>query len=112
MAQSPTRQDIEEKRDEVAANLKELIASADDLLRTTASYSGAEIEAARERLSQQLERAKADAQDYRQSLKAGLQTVAQATDECVHKHAWTAVGVAAIFGLLVGKCLGADPRRC
>lgn len=35
MAQNPTQGDIAEKRDDVAANLKELISSADELLRTT-----------------------------------------------------------------------------
>lgn len=106
MARNPQRDDVAEKRDELASSFKDLISSADELLRSTASYSGAEIEAAREKLKLQLELARMEAGDYRRTLKEGYRAVSQATDECVHQHAWKAVFTAGIVGLLVGKCLG------
>lgn len=118
MAQNPLQNDVSEKksdmsdkRDEVASNLKELISSADELLRSTASYSGAEIEAARGRLKNQLELARMEAGNYRQTLKESYHAVSQATDECVHEHAWKAVCIAGVIGLLLGKCLSSDSSR-
>ncbi|WP_397473424.1 YqjD family protein [Pusillimonas sp.] len=111
MARNSLRDDVSEKRDEVASNIKDLISSADDLLRSTAAYSGAEIEAARDRLKVQLELARKEAGSYRQSLKESYHAVSRATDECVHKHAWTAVCVAGVIGLLMGKCLSSGHSR-
>lgn len=111
MIQNSSQGDVSEKRDEVAANLKELISSAEELLRTTASYSGAEIEAARGRVRNQLELARLAAGNYRYSLKESYHAVSQATDECVHEHAWKAVCVAGVIGLLLGKCLSSDSMR-
>lgn len=111
MAQNPYRNDVSEKRDEVATNLRELIDSADELLRSTASYSGAEIEAARGRLKNQLELARVEAGNYRHSLKESYRAVSDATDQCVHEHAWKAVCVAGVIGLLLGKCLSSDHSR-
>ena len=111
MAQNPYGQEVSEKRDEVAANLRELIDSADELLRSTASYSGAEIEAARGRLKAQLELARMEARDYRNTLKESYRAVSEATDQCVHEHAWKAVCVAGVVGLLLGKCLASDHSR-
>ncbi len=108
---SGKRDEILQKRDEVAGNIKELISSADELIRSTAAYSGAEIEAARDRLKVQLELARMEAGTYRQSLKESYQTVSRATDECVHKHAWTAVCFAGVIGLLMGKCLSSGHSR-
>ena len=111
MARNPLRNGSGATRDEVVSNLQDLIDSADELLRSTASYSGAEIEAARSRLTEQLEHARQEARNLRHTFKQGYRTVAEATDECVHKHAWTAVCIAGVAGLLMGKCLSSDHGR-
>lgn len=111
MAQNPLRSEADEKRDEVAGNLKDLIDSADELLRSTASYSGAEIEAARGKLKNQLELARLEAGSYRHTIKESYRAVSQATDECVHRHAWSAVCIAGVVGLLMGKCLSSGHSR-
>lgn len=111
MDQDPVQSDAASKREDVASSFKELINSAEELLRTTASYSGAEIEAARGRLKNQLELARMEAGSYRRMLKESYQAVSQATDECVHEHAWKAVCIAGVIGLLLGKCLSSDHMR-
>lgn len=111
MARNPQREDVLEKRDEVVANLRELISSADDLLRTTASYGGTEVEAARERLRKQLDVARQEVGSYGHSLKETCCAVSRATDQCVHEHAWKAVFVAGFVGLLLGKCMASDSSR-
>lgn len=111
MARTPTKNDVDAKREEVASNLKELMSSADELLRSTASYSGAEIEAAREKLKTQLEMARIEAGNYGHKLRDSYQAVSEAADECVHQHAWKAVCIAGVIGLLLGKCLSSDHSR-
>ena len=111
MESNPLREEVSEKRDAVAGNIRELINSAEELLRTTAAYSGAEIETARDRLRVQLELARMEAGSYKQNLKESFNSVSRATDECVHQHAWTAVCIAGVVGLLMGKCLGSGHSR-
>ncbi|TFL08454.1 DUF883 family protein [Pusillimonas caeni] len=111
MAQNPARNDADAKREDVSSSFKDLISSAEELLRSTASYSGAEIEAARGRLKNQLELARLEAGNYRHTLKESYHAVSQATDECVHEHAWKAVCIAGVIGLLLGKCLSSDHMR-
>lgn len=111
MARSPTQNDADAKRNEVQSSLKDLISSADELLRSTASYSGTEIDVAREKLKKQLEIARVEAGNYRQRLQDSYHAVSEAADECVHQHAWKAVCIAGVVGLLVGKCLSSDHSR-
>jgi len=111
MARNPTKDEADSKRDEVAANLKELISSADELLRSTASYSGAEIEAARSSLKNQLDLARKEAGNYRHTITHTYHAISDAADECVHQHAWKAVCIAGVVGLLMGKCLSSDHMR-
>ncbi|HUH88839.1 MAG TPA: DUF883 family protein [Pusillimonas sp.] len=110
MARNPTQTELAAKRDEVASNMKDLLDSAEELLRSTASYSGAEIEAARDKLKGQLEQARLEAGNYRLRLKESYHAVSEAADECVHEHAWKAVCIAGVIGLLLGKCLSSDRR--
>jgi len=111
MARNPQREDVIEKRDEVVANLRDLISSADELLRTTASYGGSEVDAARDRLKKQLDVARREAGSYGHSLKESYHAVSRATDQCVHEHAWKAVCIAGVIGLLLGKCMSSDTSR-
>lgn len=86
-------------------NLRELLQKTEQLLQDTASYSGAEIEAARGRLKRQLEAVR-DLQAERSWCHAVCcGPVPRAVNQCVHEHTWPAIGVAALLGMLVGHCL-------
>jgi len=106
-----SRNSASDSQGDVAASFNELIASAEELLRSTASYSGAEIEAARGRLKNQLELARQRAAGYENTLRDGYRMVSDAADKCVHEHAWKALGVAALAGLVMGKCLSSGEHR-
>jgi ElaB/YqjD/DUF883 family membrane-anchored ribosome-binding protein len=88
----------------------ELVASAEDLLRSTASYSGAEIEAARIKLKGQLDSVRERAGLAGYSFTRGVRQVSQATDGYVRDHTWSTVGAAAAVGVLAGICLMSTPR--
>ena len=86
-------------------SLHELQEKAKQLLRDTASYTGADIEAARGRLKRQLEavRELKAQQGWLNAVCCG--PVPRAVNQCVHQHAWTAIGVAALLGMMAGHCL-------
>lgn len=96
---------------EVKASMQQLIASAEELLRTTASYSGAEIEAARGRLKQQMEVAQEQMGNYREVVRDKYHEMCERTEECVREHPWKALGVAALIGLIIGKSMGSNESR-
>lgn len=81
--------------DKLMHDLKAVVTDAEDLLKATAGQTGERIEKARARAEESLRTA-------RTSMKvAGLQL-----DEQVRENPWTAVGVAAGVGLVLGILLG------
>ncbi|PLC54383.1 hypothetical protein CR155_08965 [Pollutimonas nitritireducens] len=91
--------------DHTAPDLNEMLKKATQLLQDTASYTGADIEAARARLRQQLEAV----QDLkaRQGWLAALcgAPLSRAVNQCVHEHTWSAIGAATLLGMLAGHCV-------
>ena len=80
-----------ETKEQLAANLRRLIADAEDL-RTRAREN---LQIAREKL------ADADA-----AIRAKTREMAYATDDYVHDNPWSSIGVAAALGLLIGVLIG------
>lgn len=98
------RREMRERKDQLAYDFQEMLSSADALLRSTAKYTGAEVEEARTRLQQQLDLAKERSGDMTESIRDAGQRFATRTDECVHKHPWTCIGVAFIAGMVMAHC--------
>ena len=90
------RAEMDRQKERVAFDMSELVAGTEALLRATASYTGAEIEVARERLRAQLDSAKEQAQRWN-----GL----------AHEHPWRMLAVAGAVGVVVGHCLLGNKRR-
>src|SRR5690606_10517154 len=103
--------EMNKQKDRVAFDMKELIASIEALLSSTASYTGAEIEEARERLRRQLESAKEEGNRWNAMAREKVQRASMVTDEYVHEHPWQLLGVAAIAGAIVGHCLLGNRQR-
>ena len=70
-------------KDKVASSFRELVAGTEDLLRSTASYTGEEVEDARKRLKRQLEAARSAAGDWEQTAAERYRRVSAVTDEYV-----------------------------
>lgn len=99
-------------RGQVRASFDTLVESAEDLLKTTATYSGAEIEAAREKLRLQLDMAGRQFDDYRGTLEERVCHTIQAGERCIRDHPWKSVGLAVLAGMVWAKCMsGGDDRR-
>lgn len=98
-------------RERVSDSFHELLAGTEDLLRSTASYTGSEIEAARSRLKRQLSEARESAGEWEGVARERARRAAACADDYVHEHTWKSVGVAALAGALLGCFLMSGGRR-
>ena len=92
----------EVSRDKLVADLRVVVADAEELLRATASQAGEKVSAARERIQASLAAAKVKLADAERVLLEQTKKAARATDEYVHENPWRAVGIAAVAGLVLG----------
>jgi len=88
--------------------VRSLVEDAEALLRNTAGHAGGELEAARARLRDQLDRAQDLFQDARRSAAESYRQASAQTDACVHDNPWRAVGIAIAVGVVIGLLA---PRR-
>ena len=95
-------QSADVSKEKLVADLKAVVADAEELLRATASQAGEKVSAARERIQASLAAAKVKLSDAERALLEKTKEAAKATDEYVHDHPWKAVGIAAGAGLLLG----------
>ena len=89
-------------KDKLVADLKVVVADAEELLRATASQAGEKVSAARERIQASLASAKVKLTEAERALLEKSKEAAKAADEYVRENPWQAVGVAAAAGLVLG----------
>ena len=89
-------------KEKLVADLKVVVADAEELLRATASQAGEKVAAARERIQASLATAKVKLSDAERALLEKSKLAAKATDEYVRENPWQAVGAAALAGLVLG----------
>lgn len=92
-------------KEKLAADLKVVVADAEELLRATASQAGEKVGAARERIQASLASARVKLAEAERAMLDKTKQAAKATDEYVHEHPWHAVGVAAVVGFLLGALI-------
>lgn len=95
----------EVSKEKLAADLKVVVADAEELLRATASQAGEKVGAARERIQVSLAAARVKLAEAERAMLDKTKQAAKATDEYVHEHPWHAVGVAAVVGFLLGALI-------
>jgi ElaB/YqjD/DUF883 family membrane-anchored ribosome-binding protein len=96
----------EVNKEKLVADLKVVVADAEELLRATASQAGEKVSAARARIEASLATAKVKLSEAERALLEQTKRAAKATDEYVHDHPWKAVGVAAGIGFVLGLLIG------
>ena len=89
-------------KQKLVADLKVVVADAEELLRATASRAGEKVSVARERIQASLATAKVKLTEAEQALLEKSKLAAKATDEYVRENPWQAVGIAAAAGLVLG----------
>lgn len=91
--------------DKLAADLRVVIADAEDLLRATASQAGDKVAAARVKIQESLDSAKAKLAGLGEAGMDNAKLAARATDDFVHEHPWKAVGIGAAVGIILGMLI-------
>ena len=86
----------------MTGDLKTVIADGEDLLKAAAQASGEGFAAAREKFAEKLGSARARLAEASQEAVAKARKTAAAADDYVHASPWTAIGVAAAAGILIG----------
>jgi ElaB/YqjD/DUF883 family membrane-anchored ribosome-binding protein len=89
-------------KEKLVADLKIVVADAEELLRATASQVGEKAVAARERIQASLASAKVKLTEAERAALEKAKQAAKATDDYVHENPWRAVGIAAVAGLVLG----------
>jgi ElaB/YqjD/DUF883 family membrane-anchored ribosome-binding protein len=97
-----TTTNSEVTKDKLAADLRIVVADAEELLRATASQAGEKAAAARVKIQESLDVAKLKLAQLSEVGMDQAKAAARATDDYVHDHPWNAVGIAALAGLVLG----------
>jgi ElaB/YqjD/DUF883 family membrane-anchored ribosome-binding protein len=89
-------------KDKLVADLKVVVADAEELLRATASQAGEKAAVARERIQASLATAKVKLNEAERALLEKTKEAAKVTDDYVRENPWQAVGIAAVAGMVLG----------
>ena len=99
----PTSVNVQEQ---LVSDIKSVISEAEEMLGATADQAGEKIAGLRIRIQARLKDAKVRLVEAEEVLVAKTKAAARATDDYVHESPWTAVGIAAGAGLLIGLLIG------
>ncbi|MFZ2651893.1 MAG: DUF883 domain-containing protein [Burkholderiaceae bacterium] len=92
-------------RDRLAHSLQEMVEEAEHLLENAQRTGSDQFTAARDKFESQLRRAKAELSRLEESAIYNAKRAARATDQAVHEHPYTAMGISAGLGLLIGMLI-------
>jgi len=95
-----------ETQEKLVSDIKSVISDAEEMLSATADQAGEKISNLRARVKVRMGEARERLVDAEAALRHNTKKAARATDDYVHESPWTAVGVAAAVGLLVGLIIG------
>ncbi len=89
-------------KSKIGEDFKAIISDAEALLQATTQVSGEGFAAERAKFSEKLQNVKTRLVAAEQRVVEKAKQAATATDHYVHENPWTAVGVAAAVGMLIG----------
>jgi ElaB/YqjD/DUF883 family membrane-anchored ribosome-binding protein len=89
-------------KEQLLADFKVVMTDAEALLMATANQGGEEVARVRAKAEESLGRVKARMAEEQDALIVKTRNAAKAADTFVHENPWTAIGVAASVGLMIG----------
>jgi ElaB/YqjD/DUF883 family membrane-anchored ribosome-binding protein len=92
---------VNDTNDRLSDDLKDLVAASEDLLRSTASYAGEEVDGARAKLKRQLDQARGAANGWQRVAAEKAGRLSAASNEYVHENTWKSIGIAALVGAAI-----------
>ena len=93
-------------RDKLVADLKVVVADAEELIKLTAGQAGEKVAAIRDKMKHGLEQAKTRIVELEGRAVEKTKAAARATDAYVHENPWKSIGIAAGVGFLLGLLIG------
>ena len=92
-------------KERMSANFNALVSDAEELLRSTASYSGESVNAARTRFKETLNDFKTRVSDVQGTALGKWNEASEASALYVRENPWKVIGAAVAVGLIVGALL-------
>lgn len=91
----------------VSREVSDVLADAEDLIKATTSFTGADLVRIRERLAEGVAAAKQSMGEMGQAIASGARKTAATTDAYVREQPWQAIGIGAavafVLGILVAR---------
>lgn len=85
---------------------KNLVADVEDLVKKVANVDDEEIAEIRAKVEDTLQKAKSTATQGVSAVRERAEDVSEATDEYVRENPWSAIGIAAAVGIVIGFIAG------
>lgn len=92
--------------EKLVSDVKLLVADTEDLVKATASHAGDKIADIRGRAQDALNNLKPQLVKLENTVVEKAKSTATATDTYIHENPWTAIGVSAGIGLVIGLLIG------
>ena len=93
-------------KEKLAADLRLVIADAEEMLQITSAQTGDKVAELRVRMADNLRAARLKLADVDAAVRDKAREAARATDDYVHENPWRSIGVAAGAGLVIGLLIG------
>lgn len=94
------------QREKLMADMRTVVADAEELLKMTADEMGDSALALRERLKDRMAQAKESLVSLQAVATDKAKAAGHAADEYVHEHPWKSVAIGAGIGVIVGMLIG------
>ena len=94
--------------DKLVTDLRALIGDAEELLRATANQAGEQVAVLRKRIEESLKEGTETLADAEEVLFDTTKDAAEAASTYIQKNPWSAVGIAAGVGLVLGLLIRRD----
>lgn len=94
------------QRDKLVADMRTVVADAEDLLRMSAGDASEGARALRERLQTNLTQARQKLVDLQDAAAERLKAAGHAADDYVHENPWRSIAIGTGAGLLIGMLIG------
>ena len=94
------------QREKVIADLRLVIADAEELLRLSADQVGGHATELRARVEERVRHARERIAHLQEAAIEKARAAGHAADDYVHEKPWTAIGAAAAVGLVLGLLIG------
>ena len=94
------------QRDKLLADMRVVVADAEELLRLGAGDVSESARGLRERLQSNLSQAKSSLADLQMAATEKMKAAGHAADDFVHENPWRSIAIGAGVGLIIGVLVG------